>query len=44
MFKLIAKYYRMAIYTDADIDMYVQCGAITEAQAEEIKRGAGGAA
>ncbi|MEG0944711.1 MAG: XkdX family protein [Angelakisella sp.] len=39
MFKLIAKYYRMGIYTDADIDMYVQCGTITQAQADEIKAG-----
>ncbi|MEG0852338.1 MAG: XkdX family protein [Angelakisella sp.] len=37
MFKLIAKYYRMGIYTNTDVDMYVQCGTITQAQGEEIK-------
>jgi len=39
MFKLIAKYYRMGIYTDADVELYMQSGTITQAQAEEIKAG-----
>ncbi|MEG1204984.1 MAG: XkdX family protein [Angelakisella sp.] len=37
MYDLIKKYYKMGIYTDADLDMYVKSGTITQAQADEIK-------
>lgn len=37
MFELIKKYYKMGIYTDANLDTYVKSRAITAEQAEELK-------
>lgn len=37
MFELIKKYYRMGIYSDADVDMFARCKEITDTQAAEIK-------
>ena len=36
MFELLKKYYRMGLYKAADLDKFVQNGAITQVQAEEI--------
>ena len=34
---LIKMYYRMGIYSDADLDTFVKAGYITEAEAKEMK-------
>ena len=34
---LIKQYYRKGIYTDADLDMFVRAGYITEADKAEIR-------
>lgn len=34
---LIKMYYRMGIYSDADLDTFVKAGYITEAEAEKLK-------
>ena len=36
---LIKQYYRLGIYSDEDLDVFVKAGYIGEAEAEELKDG-----
>ena len=37
MFELIKKYYRMGIYTDKDLETFVEAGHLTREQAKTIQ-------
>ncbi len=39
MYDIIKKYYDMGLYTDEDLETFVEAGYITQEQADEIRAG-----